>query len=725
LQPLIQQAKMLSQKYDAVVANPPYMGSKFYSRDLKLFVTRTYKDSKADLYACFLQRNTQSTASSCYHGMINIPNWMFLSSFEELRRFLLKTQDIHTFIHNGRGVFGSDFGSCAFVVRKTHFPEYRGSYRKLFEKQGSVASNEELERRFHTSKTYTRSSADFAMIPGNPVAYWMTPQEFNAFGSGDSFASIGHPRVGMQTSNNGKYLRLWWEIVFEELVNRSKHQNKWIKYVKGGGFRRWAGNVEHVLHYNNRPEYILQQPNAQVMPLDTLEKPKGTWGSVTSSRFSCRLAPVDSFHDIGGHCFYPDDGQMYRLLTLLNSIVAERLLGVINPTLNYQVGDIGRLPIVTNDFDHHRRGQELTRLSESDWDAYERSWNFQRLPLLAADPDASPRTLETSYAAWVAGNRQSIAETKRLEEKNNRLFIDAYGLTGELMPDVPIDQITLTVNPAYRYGHKLADDEWSVEHGFGEDLEARFRTDTYEEMISYAIGCMMGRYSLDKEGLVYAHSGNEGFDPSQYTKFPADEDGIVPVTEAPWFDDDAANRFERFVKTVWPADTLDENLAFVAASLGAKKSETARETIRRYFAGDFYKHHLQTYKNRPIYWLFRSGKQGAFEALVYLHRYNEGTLSRMRTEYVVPLLGKMNGRIGMLADIIATATSTKQRKDAEKEKDKLTKQLAELQAFDEQLNHFASQRITLDLDDGVKVNYGKFGDLLADVKKVCGTKEED
>jgi hypothetical protein len=245
------------------------------------------------------------------------------------------------------------------------------------------------------------------------------------------------------------------------------------------------------------------------------------------------------------------------------------------------------------------------------------------------------------------------------------------------------------------------------------------------QLLSYAIGCMMGRYSLDKEGLVYAHSGNEGFDPSQYTKFPADEDGIVPVTEAPWFDDDAANRFERFVKTVWPAETLDENLAFVAESLGAKMTETPREAIRRYFAGDFYKHHLQTYKNRPIYWLFRSGKQGAFEALVYLHRYNEGTLSRMRTEYVVPLLGKMNGRIGMLADIIATATSTKQRKDAEKEKDKLTKQLAELQAFDEQLNHFASQRIKLDLDAGVKVNYGKFGDLLADVTKVCGKTEED
>ncbi|MCG3773379.1 MAG: hypothetical protein JW395_0185 [Nitrospira sp.] len=282
---------------------------------------------------------------------------------------------------------------------------------------------------------------------------------------------------------------------------------------------------------------------------------------------------------------------------------------------------------------------------------------------------------------------------RRVDTLNNRLFIDAYGLQDELSPDVPNDQVTL-----YRPD----------------------RDEDIKRLLSYAVGCMMGRYSLDEEGLIYAHSGNDGFDPSQYTKFPADEDGIVPVTEAPWFDDDAANRFERFVKTVWPVETLEENLAFVAESLGAKKAEAPRETIRRNFAGDFYKHHLQTYKNRPIYWLFSSGKQGAFEALVYLHRYNEGTLSRMRTEYVVPLLGKLNGRLGMLADVIAKATSTKQRKDAEKEKDKLTKQLAELQAFDDKLRHYADQRITLDLDDGVRVNYGKFGDLLADVKKVCG-----
>jgi len=358
------------------------------------------------------------------------------------------------------------------------------------------------------------------------------------------------------------------------------------------------------------------------------------------------------------------------------------------------VGQIKELPYASPTVEVQAMSKALIDLAREDWDATETSWGFGRILLLSL----KTVTLETACDGTAAILNARHEQAKKLEEEINRLFIEAFGLQGELTPEVPDDQITL-----YR-----------------PDREEDIR-----RLLSFAVGCMMGRYSLDKEGLIYAHSCNQGFDPSQYAKFPADEDGIVPVTEAPWFDDDAANRFERIVKTVWPADTLDENLAFVAESLGAKKSETPREAIRRYFAGDFYKHHLQIYKNRPIYWLFSSGKQGAFEALVYLHRYNEGTLSRMRTEYVVPLLGKMNGRLGMLADTIATATSTKQRKDAEKEKAKLTKQLAELQTFDEQLNHSASQRITLDLDDGVKVNYGKFGDLLADVKKVCGKAEED
>jgi type II restriction/modification system DNA methylase subunit YeeA len=280
---------------------------------------------------------------------------------------------------------------------------------------------------------------------------------------------------------------------------------------------------------------------------------------------------------------------------------------------------------------------------------------------------------------------------------------------------VPIEQITLTVNPAYRYGGKLTEEEqW-----------ARFRQDTMQELISYAIGCMMGRYSLDEPGLIYAHSGNEGFDPSRYTTFPADDDGIVPLTDTEWFDDDAAHRLIEFISVAWDNRLLEANLTFLADNLHPKKNESSRETLRRYLCDSFFKDHLQIYKKRPIYWLFSSGKQKAFQSLVYLHRYNEGTLARMRTKYVVPLQGKLNVRIEQLESDIPAVNSTSHRKRLETERTRLIKQREELRTFDEKLRHYADQRITLDLDDGVKVNYGKFGDLLAEVKAVTGKKAED
>ena len=303
---------------------------------------------------------------------------------------------------------------------------------------------------------------------------------------------------------------------------------------------------------------------------------------------------------------------------------------------------------------------------------------------------------------------------KRLEEENNRLFINAYGLADELTPDVPIEQITLTVNPAYRYGGNLTEEEqWT-----------RFRQDTMKELLSYAIGCMMGRYNLDASGLIYAHSGGAGFDPRRYTTFPADPDGIVPLTDSDWFEDDAAHRLIEFISVAWDATNLEDNLAFLASNLSTKKNEPSRETLRHYLCDRFFKDHLQTYKKRPIYWLFSSGKQKAFQCLVYLHRYNEGTLARMRTEYVIPLQGMMASRVRQLDEDIAAVASTAHRKRLEKERAALVKQKPELLEFDEKLRHYADQRIGIGLDDGVKVNYGKFGDLLAEVKPVTGAKAD-
>jgi type II restriction/modification system DNA methylase subunit YeeA len=308
---------------------------------------------------------------------------------------------------------------------------------------------------------------------------------------------------------------------------------------------------------------------------------------------------------------------------------------------------------------------------------------------------------------------------KKLEEENNRLFIDAYGLQDELTPEVPLEEITLTVNPRYRYGGKASDDE----------LAQRFQSNTVCELISYAVGCMMGRYSLDRTGLVYAHAGNEGFvdlvNEGVYETFAADDDGIIPLTDQEWFVDDVTNRVQEFVKTVWGEAQLYDNLAFIAESLGLyaikpKNNESALDTIRRYLSTKFYKDHMQTYKKRPIYWLFSSGKQKAFECLVYLHRYNEGTLSRMRTEYVIKLMGKYQTFAEQLQNQIESADTTTQANKLKKELTALQKKQAEISAFDEQLKQFADKQIALDLDDGVKVNYGKFGDLLVDVKAIVG-----
>ena len=434
---------------------------------------------------------------------------------------------------------------------------------------------------------------------------------------------------------------------------------------------------------------------------------------------SFRLNDRGSIHGVAGMSAFSFRGVERLLLSgYCNTPIVLALARATNPTLHFQIGNFVNIPFIEGvgeDFsrDVMKNVDWLVRSTIIDWNAYERSWNFESLPILTASSESTP-TLESSYTAWTTQNRDTITEMKRLEEENNRLFIDAYGLQDELTPGVPIEQITLTVNPAYRYGANLTEeDQWT-----------RFRQDTMAELVSYAIGCMMGRHSLDEPGFIYAHSGGKGFDPNRYNTFPADPDGIVPLTDSDWFEDDAAHRLIEFISVAWDATHLEDNLAFLAENLSTKKNEPSREALRRYLWDRFFKEHLQTYKKRPIYWLFSSGKQKAFQCLVYLHRYNEGTLTRMRTEYVIPLQGMVASRIRQLDEDIAAVASTAHRKRLEKERAALVKQRAELREFDEKLRHYADQRIGLDLDDGVKVNYGKFGDLLAEVKPVTGAKAD-
>ena len=716
---LVRQAELLAGQYDAVVANPPYMGSKGMNALVKKFAKDHFPDAKSDLFACFIKRGFTLAKDAGHNAMVTMQSWMFLSSYEKFRITVLQQHTLRNVAHfpyDGKRptAMGINFGVAVVSAQNAHVAGYQGHY--------CCSRNYELNDdgvpfAFPTpnERLKTVATDEFKKIPGSPVAYWVSDFERDLYVGGSTVDSVGQPRKGIDTGENATFLRLWWEVSKGRCsFANSPAVEKWFPYNKGGGFRRWYGNRDHVVNWLSDGSDIKARLNW------TKKKPtirnsrhffqEGfTWTTVSSGWFSIRYTPAGAIFDNGGCTLFCDDkSRLNALAALLNSKVAQRYLEFLSPTLNFQPGDIGTIlhwPTSTP-----QATLSLVGIGRNDWNIYEHSWDFQSLPILTASAESTP-PLECSYTAWISQNRDIIAEMKRLEEENNRLFIDAYGLAEELTPDVPIEQITLTVNPAYRYGGKLTEKEqW-----------ARFRRDTMAELVSYAIGCMMGRYSLDKPGLIYAHSEGPGFDASHYNTFPADSDGIVPLTGGEWFGDDACHRLIEFISVAWDADHLEDNLAFLADNLLPKKNESSRATLRRYLCDRFFKDHLQTYKKRPIYWLFSSGKQKAFQCLVYLHRYNEGTLARMRTEYVIPLQGMMASRVRQLEGDIAAA-STAHRKRLEKEQATLVRQQPELRNFDEKLRHYADQRIGLDLDDGVKVNYGKFGDLLAEVKTVTGTK---
>ena len=501
---------------------------------------------------------------------------------------------------------------------------------------------------------------------------------------------------------------------------------KWFPYNKGGEFRKWYGNQDYLVNWENDGAAIRafgteNGGRARSRPQNTefYFQESLTWSDVTSGPPSFRLNDSGGIHDVKGMSAFSFRGVERLLLAgYCNTLIVRAIARATNPTLSFQIGNFANIPFIEVVGENLRIGvtknvDRLVRTAVNDWNIYERSWNFKSLPILPAFAETSP-SLESSYTAWITQNRETIAEMKRLEEENNRLFIDAYGLEDELTPDIPMEEITLTVSPASRYGGNLT----------GEERWTRFREDTMEELVSYAIGCMMGRYSLDAPGLIYAHNGNANFDATRYTKFPADSDGIVPLTDTEWFGDDACHRLIEFISVAWDAARLEDNFAFLADNLSPRDNESSRKTLRRYLSDRFFSDHLQTYRKRPIYWLFSSGNEKAFQCLVYLHRYNEGTLARMRTEYVIPLQGMMASRVLRLEDDIAANTPRAHHRRLAKERATLVKQQAELREFDERLRHYADQRISLNLDDGVKVNYGKFGDLLAEVKAVTGAKPD-
>jgi len=709
LAPLVKQAEILAAQYDAVVANPPYMGSGGMNKILKKFANIHYPNGKVDLFACFIERGWSITKESGRSATITMDSWMFLSSFTNLRDSLLCNHEIDSLVHVGWNCFPevhTYHRGVAFITTQDGIVR-KGNFQNLSDVLATVDKKRLFSERLSRKEmSYQKLSSEFRDIPGSPLAYWISETVRKAFSTYPSLGTFSTPSNGVQTGDNEQFLRYWYEI------NTKKMSIKWFPYNKGGKFRKWYGNLEYVINWESNGLLIKSQKNSCSRGEEYYGTTGVTWSDVTSGRLSARYMPEGCIFDASGPtAFFEDTRFLFATLLLLNAPEVNKWSKLLNPTIHFQTGDFRKL-VLAPDLSCDEvvsLTESLIIISKEDWNAYERSWDFQFLPILLVSSKLNS-TLKAGYSSWINQNRDTITEMKRLEEENNRLFIDAYGLADELTPDVLIEQITLTVNPAYRYGVKGTEEERNI----------RFREDTMAELVSYAIGCMMGRYSLDEPGLIYANSGNVGFDASRYTKFPADDDGIIPLTDKEWFSDDAANRLVEFISVAWDASHVEENLNFLAANLSPKKGEDSRDTIRRYLCDKFYKDHMQTYKKRPIYWLFSSGKQKAFQCLVYLHRYNESTLARMRTEYVIPLTAKLSSHIEKLENDKGASGSAAEIKKLEKEIKNLQKQQTELTEFDEKLKHYADMRIPLDLDDGVKVNYGKFGDLLSDVKAIHG-----
>jgi hypothetical protein len=715
LLPLVRQALVTGMQFDAVIANPPYMGGKGLNPTLKEFARTRFPDSKSDLFAMFIERGFAFGKATSFNSMITMQNWMFLSSYEVLRLKLLSKNSLVSLIqlpYDGKQptAMGINFGVAATNFQKWKINGYKASFdcQRYFE-----LTPEGVPLRFPSGNERNVQSVPdrFHKLPGSPVAYWVATSIQETFDASRPLAALLQTRLGMSTADNDRFLRLWPEVNFDGIAFGMSNQKQaidsnmtWFPYQKGGVFRKWFGNCEYVVNWLNDGQEV--KSNVDEAGRVRSHNYNGeftfsegvTWSDVTSGANAFRFMPSGFLFDGRGSSGFAEKNQdLMFSLGILNSRVSFECIAAINPTIAVNVGEIGKIPLHPAALEQYEfvasLAQEAVEISKIDWDAFEQSWEFKCFPLLAKS-----KSLPASWALNAQATEDRIKRMLQIERTINQLLVTAYKVGDVVSFEVLESQVTLA----------RADREKDC-----------------QRLISYAIGCMMGRYSLDEPGLIYAHTGNVGFDASRYPTFPADADGIVPLTDERWFNDDAASRVREFLLAVWGADTLEGNMAWLAESLGAKVSEAPDETIRRYLAGKFFKDHLQTYKKRPIYWLFSSGKQGAFQALVYLHRYTEGTLARLRAEYVVPLITKVVSRLDMVAQDVLAASSAAARTKLQKQIEGLRKKQIELLAYDEKLRHYADMRITLDLDDGVKVNYGKFGDLLEGVKLVAGDAGDD
>lgn len=685
LKPLIKQAKLLVQKYDVVITNPPYMGSSGMSIKLSDYVKRDYPDSKSDLFAVFIERCGQMTKKNGCQAMITQHAWMFLASYENIRKKISKKAIINM-AHLGARAFeeigGEIVQTTSFVIGNTFLNNYLGTYCRLVDPTTQTGKEELFIK---GKERYISNQLRFQKIPGEPIAYWISDQFANCYDN-ELLEKVAFSDGQILTGNNDKYLKLLWEVNAHDIESR-----KWALHAKGGEFRRWYGNIDTVVKFDPITIQHYKRDKIARFPKDEILFRRGiTWTLVSMNPlFGVReLGENLTFNKAAATILFNDETIIDYVLGFLNSKVSQALLRIMNPTMNNNIKDILNMPFI-KDMNFYPQVKSLVQynisISKQDWDSFETSWDFKVHPLIKNHVS----TISEAYNLWNSECKSRFNTLKSNEEELNRIFIDIYGLQDELDPYV--DDKDVTVRKA--------------------DLVRDIKS-----FISYAVGCMFGRYSLDVEGLAYA-GGN--WDSSKYSKFIPDTDDIIPICDEEYFEDDIVTRFVEFVRVVYGNDTLEENLSFIVKALGGKG--TPRDVLRNYFLNDFFKDHCNTYQvtgsgKRPIYWLFDSGKKNGFKALVYIHRYTPDLIARLRTGYVHPQQSRYRTQVELLQSQIDEATSTSEKVKLSKQLKKINEQLLELNKYEEVVHHWADKMEPMDMDDGVKVNYAKFQELLAKIK---------
>ena len=734
---LIKQHTVMTDKFDITVTNPPYMGNSRMNGILKEYIDKNYSDVKSDLFAVFFIKCGEITKKKGYLAFMSPFVWMFIKSYEELRKIFIEQKTISSLVQlEYSGFEDATVPICTFVLQNS-YTDKKGEYIRLSDFKG--AKNQPIKtleaiQNPNCGWRFQAKQKDFEKIPGSPIAYWVSDKIREIFEKNQKLGDVGEAKQGLATADNNRFLRLWNEVNYNKIgyniLNSQealKSKKKWFPYNKGGEFRKWYGNQEYLVNWENDGYEIKNFKNAVVRNPSYYFKESISWGLITSAGSSFRYFPKGFVYDVSGMSYFLEKNQ-FNYLGILNTKIYSNLTKIINPTINLQIGDILVLPAteIKNE-KFNKLVQQNIDISKEEWDSRETSWDFEKLSLVDS------KDLKSAYENYCNHWRDNFVQLHKNEEELNRLFIEIYDLQDEMDEKVSFDDITILKKEA-----KIVQIDNSIPKNFSSESEKYLynrgvslefnKDELVKQFLSYAIGCIMGRYSINKSGLIIANSddilelsenkfivkGSDGEIRQEIeSKFLPDEFGIIPITDEKDFSNDIVEKVKEFIKIVYGEESLKDNLNFIAEALGNKDNKSAEEIIRTYFIKDFYSDHLQRYQKRPIYWLMNSGKKNAFSCLFYMHRYEPLTVARVRADYLIPYQEMLeNKRKFIERQLSDDDISAKEKKNIEKQLKELDTLLKELREYANEVKHIAEQKIPLDLDDGVNINYEKLGAIL-------------